>query len=61
MFVGDGSCNSQDCLKRWTSSEAATIQENSRRIVIFSWKYQEDKFMGEIINFIACNGGKIKW
>ena len=61
MIVGDGSCNSQDCLKLWTSFEAATIQENSRRkIMIFSRKYQEAKFMGEIINFIACNRGKIK-
>ena len=63
MFIGDcyGSCNSQDYLKLGMSFEAATIQENSRRrTVIFSGKYQEAKFMGEIINFIACNRGKIK-
>ena len=29
--------------------------------MIFSRKYQEAKFMGEIINVIACNRGKIKW
>ena len=63
MIVGDGSCNSQDCLKLWTSFEATTIQENSRRIImiIYPWKYQEAKFMREIINFIACHRGKIKW
>lgn len=64
MFIGDcyGSCNSQDYLKLGMSFEAATIQENSRRrTMIFSGKYQEAKFMGEIINFIACNRGKIKW
>ena len=64
VFIGDcyGSCNSQDYLKLGMSFEAATIQEKSRRrTVIFSGKYQEAKFMGEIINFIACNRGKIKW